>query len=95
MRIGEVIGRLTLSRCHPLVSGGTWLVVVPLSHAGLCGDVKGREEPLIAFDQLGAGTGAMIGFCEGAEAGAPFPEPKPLDAYNACLLDEIEVEPVH
>ena len=27
-----------------------------------------------------------------AEAGAPFPDPKPLDAYNACILDTIEVD---
>ncbi|OYW21045.1 MAG: carbon dioxide concentrating mechanism protein CcmL, partial [Planctomycetales bacterium 12-60-4] len=27
------------------------------------------------------------------EAGAPFhPDPKPLDAYNACILDTLEVD---
>jgi len=92
MRVGDVIGRVTLGKCHPLITGGTWLVVVPLTHAGLKGDEAGREEPVIAYDNLGAGLGAMIGMAEGAEAGAPFPEPKPLDAYNACILDTIEVE---
>jgi ethanolamine utilization protein EutN len=93
MRVGEVIGNVTLAKCHPVVVGGTWLVVVPLTYAGLKGDPAGREEPLIAYDELGASPGALIGMSEGAEAGAPFvPEPKPLDAYNACILDTIEVD---
>ncbi len=93
MRVGDVIGKVTLARCHPMVVGGTWLVVAPLTHAGLKGDDRGREEPVIVYDELGAGLGAMIGMSEGAEAGAPFhPDPKPLDAYNACILDTIEVD---
>jgi ethanolamine utilization protein EutN len=93
MRIGEVIGKVTLAKCHPMVIGGTWLVAAPLSHAGLKGDAGGREEPIVVYDELGAGCGARIGISEGAEAGAPFhPDPKPLDAYNACLLDTIEIE---
>lgn len=92
MRVGDVIGNVTLSKCHPSVTGGTWLVVVPMTYAGLKGHESGREEPVIVYDELGAGMDAMIGFSEGAEAGAPFPEPKPLDAYNACILDTIEVD---
>lgn len=93
MRVGEVIGNVTLAKCHPLVVGGTWLMVAPLTHAGLAGSPQGREEPVVAYDEFGAGYKAIIGFCEGAEAGAPFAEPKPLDAYNACILDSIEVDP--
>ncbi len=26
MRVGEVIGKVTLAKCHPSISGGTWLV---------------------------------------------------------------------
>ncbi|WP_010584980.1 EutN/CcmL family microcompartment protein [Schlesneria paludicola] len=93
MRIGEVIGKVTLSKCDPMVSGGTWLVVVPLSVAGLKGDPAGREEPIVVYDELGASPGAKIGFSEGGEAANPFaPNYKPLDAYNACILDTIEVD---
>ena len=93
MRVGNVIGKVTLARCHPMVVGGTWLVVVPLTQTGFKGDLNGREEPVIVYDEWGAGLGAMIGMSEGAEAGAPFhPDPKPLDAYNACILDTIEVD---
>jgi ethanolamine utilization protein EutN len=91
MRIGEVIGNVTLSRCHPMVTGGTWLVAVPLTLAGLKGDAAGREEPIVVYDELGASPGALIGMSEGAEAGAPFhPDLKPLDAYNGCILDTLE-----
>ena len=93
MRVGEVIGKVTLSKSHPMVSGGAWLVVAPLTVAGLKGEANGFDEPLIVYDELGAGQGAWIGFSEGAEAANPFvPNPKPLDAYNACILDTIEVE---
>jgi ethanolamine utilization protein EutN len=93
MRVGEVIGNVTLSRCNPMVSGGTWLVVVPLSVAGLKGDLAGRDEAIVVYDELGASPGAKIGFSEGGEAANPFaPNHKPLDAYNACILDTIEVE---
>jgi ethanolamine utilization protein EutN len=92
MRIGEVIGNVTLSKCNEMVSGGTWLVVVPLNLAGLNGDEKGRDEAIIAYDELGASPGAKIGFSEGGEAANPFaPNYKPLDAYNACILDNVEV----
>lgn len=93
MRVGEVIGNVTLSKCNSMVSGGTWLVVVPLTVDGLKGDPSGREEPIVVYDELGASPGAKIGFSEGGEAANPFaPDYKPLDAYNACILDTIEVE---
>lgn len=90
MRVADVIGTVTLSRAHPLVVGGTWLVVVPQSLANLRGTSTKHDEPLVAYDVLGAGHGARIAISEGAEAGAPFDEPKPLDAYNACILDSLE-----
>lgn len=92
MRVGEVIGKVTFSRIHDMVRGSSWLVVVPLTQAGLKGEASGREEPIIVYDELGASPGLMIGISEGAEAAAPFPEPKPLDAYNACILDSLEIE---
>jgi ethanolamine utilization protein EutN len=93
MRVGEVIGKVTLSRCHPMVAAGTWLVVVPLAAPGLKGDPAGREEPLVAYDEWGASPKALVGISEGAEAGAPFhPDPKPLDAYIGCILDTLEID---
>ena len=93
MRIAEVIGSVTLSRCHPSLTGASWKLVVPLDQAGLRGDVAGRGEPFAIFDEYGAGEGSRVAVSEGAEASAPFhPEVKPIDGYNAAILDAIELE---
>ena len=44
------------------------------------------------YDELGSANGARIAVSDGAEASAPFyPDQKPIDAYNAAILDHIEV----
>jgi len=92
MRIGEIIGTVTLSRQHPSLTGARWKVVVPLTAAGINGDDSGRGEPYVVFDQLGGGDGSLIAISEGAEAVAPFhPEVKPLDAYCTALLDTLDI----
>ncbi|MSR58855.1 MAG: carbon dioxide concentrating mechanism protein CcmL [Planctomycetaceae bacterium] len=93
MRIANVIGRVTLNKCHPSLQGATWLVAVPLTLEGLAGKDKGRGEPFVVYDEFGAGQGARIAVSEGTEAAAPFyPATKPIDAYNAAILDTIELE---
>ncbi|MDP6444600.1 MAG: EutN/CcmL family microcompartment protein [Pirellulaceae bacterium] len=93
MRIGEVIGEVTLSRCHPSFVGATLKVVRPLTLENLTGEVKPDGEPLVAWDELGAGHGSRIAYSDGAEAAQPFrPELKPVDAYNAAILDTINIE---
>lgn len=92
MRVAEVIGKVTLSKGHESVRGATWLLAVPLTLEGIRGKAAGRGEAFVVFDELGAGAGAMIGVSEGAEAAAPFyPQEKPIDAYNAAILDNLEV----
>lgn len=92
MRIAEVIGTVTLSRRHPSLSGACWRLVVPLDAAGLKGDPTGRLEPIVAFDEYGAGVGSRVAIADGAEAAAPFhPDVKPVDAYAAAILDRIEI----
>ena len=56
MRIGEVIGKVTLSSKHPSLSGAKWLLVVPLSRDGEDGEFTRRGEPFIVYDELGRGT---------------------------------------
>ena len=49
-------------------------------------------EDLVILDNLGAGRGHQIGFSEGVEAAALFlPEKRPVDAYCACILDEVAI----
>ena len=93
MRIAQVIGKVTLLRAHPSLKGASYKIVVPLTRAGLHGDEAGRTEPLVMFDSLGAGNDCFVALSESAEAAAPFhPETKPVDAYNAAILDTINVE---
>lgn len=93
MRIAHVIGRVTLNKAHPSVQGATWLLAVPLTLEGIAGKEKGRGEPFVVYDELGAGQGAQIAVSEGAEAAAPFyPSTKPLDAYNSAILDTLELQ---
>ena len=91
MRIAEVIGTVTLSRCHPTLVGARWVIGVPFSLQALR-DGSPDGEDLVIYDELGAGGGARIGFSEGAEAAAPFhPKRKPVDAYCAGILDQVIV----
>ena len=47
------------------------------------------------FDELGAGVGSRIAISEGREAAMPFhPEVKPIDAYNAAILDTLRLRHV-
>ncbi len=95
MRIGEVIGKVTLSRCHPSLNGSSWKVVVPLDLPALIGEEGGRGEPLIIFDELGSGEGSIVAISESAEASAPFyPDKKPIDGYCAALLDVVDIKNV-
>ena len=93
MRIGEVIGTVTLSREHQTVSGGRFKLTVPLSLEDLQSKTPSSAEPVVVYDDLGAGQGSRIAFSEGREAAQPFePDKKPIDAYNAAILDRIDVD---
>ncbi len=92
MRIMECIGKVTLSKCHPTLDGASWKLAVPLMHDGLLGKESGRTEPIVIFDELGAGHGSLMAVSESAEAAAAFhPNTKPIDGYNAAILDHINV----
>jgi ethanolamine utilization protein EutN len=93
MRIAEVIGTVTLSRCHPSIAGYRWIVGMPFSLNALQTGAAPDGEDLVILDELGAGLGQRIGVSEGAEAVMPFhPNKKPIDAYDACILDVIDVK---
>jgi ethanolamine utilization protein EutN len=93
MRIGQVIGTVTLSHWHPSLAGASYRLVVPLSFDDLLMNHEPKGEPLVVYDDLGAGVGSRIAFSEGGEAAQPFePEMKPVDAYNAAILDSIHVQ---
>ena len=93
MRIGEVIGSVTLNRVHPSLSAARWLIVVPFSLKALKLGLLPDGEDLVIYDELGAGVGSRVGFSEGGEAAAPFhPDKKPVDAYCACIIDQLTIK---
>ncbi len=95
MRIAEVTGTVTLSRQHPSLPRGRFLIAVPFSLKALEQELPPDGDDVVAFDELGAGNGSRIGISEGREAAMPFhPEKKPLDAFCACILDQIAVKPL-
>ena len=92
MRIAEVIGTVTLNRSHPSLTGARFLIVVPFSLKGLQQDIADGED-LVIYDDLGAGIGSRVGVSEGGEAAVPFlPKKVPVDAYSACILDQVVIE---
>jgi microcompartment protein CcmK/EutM len=98
MRLGTVIGRVTLSKAVPALQGGRWLIISPFTREHF---QRGAETPagiskdpsLVVYDNLGGGVGQTIGFVEGREAAQPLDQPTPIDAICAALVDEIFYSP--
>ncbi len=98
MKLGSVIGRVTLSKAIPELTGARWLIVSPFTREHF---QRGAETPaglskdpsLVVYDALGGGVGQTIGYVEGREAAQPFDQPIPIDAINAALVDDIFYNP--
>jgi microcompartment protein CcmK/EutM len=98
MRLGTVIGRVTLNSVIPELVGARWLIVSPFSREHFQSGAEtpagmSREPSLVVYDAIGGGVGQTIGFVEGREAAQPFERPTPIDALNAALVDEVFYSP--
>jgi len=98
VKLGTVIGRVTLGKSVDLLHGGRFLVVSPLSREqyslGLdAAPSMGQDPSLVVYDNLGAGVGQIIGYEEGREAAQPFEVYPPIDAINAVLVDRMFYNP--
>ena len=98
MKLGSVIGRVTLSHVVPELRGARWLIVSPFTREhfqrgseSLAG--VSTDPSLVVYDSLGGGVGQTIGYVEGREAAQPFEIPPPIDAINAALVDDIFYNP--
>jgi microcompartment protein CcmK/EutM len=93
MRIGKVIGRISLNSTYETLVGARFLLVAVQDRFALAGEPRKTGETLIVYDHLGAREGDLIAFAESREACMPFyPEKRvPLDAYNAAILDQVVV----
>ncbi len=98
MKLGTVIGRVTLSRSAEALTGGRFLIVSPFTREQFAAGLKakpamGTDFSLVVYDNLGGGVGEVIGYEEGREAAQPFDRPTPVDAINAALVDEMFYNP--
>lgn len=98
MRLAQVIGRTVHTIQDPSLAGGRFLIVSPLDAAQLH-DCCHHAQPIsaqsnfIAYDNLGAGQGDIVGIVEGAEATSPFPNPIPIDALVTAVFDQVHYQP--
>lgn len=98
MKLGTVIGRVTLNRAVNSLKGGRFLLVSPFGHeqfaAGLDAPASmSKDYSLVVYDDLGADVQQVIGYEEGREAAQPFVQPTPLDAISIVLVDEMFYRP--
>ncbi len=93
MRLGIVRGHVVLNSAVSSYAGRTMVVVEPVTMENLrMQNGRGGGKALIAIDELGAAVGQMVGITEGREAANPFwPDPVPVDAYCAMIVDSIAV----
>lgn len=107
MRLGTVIGRVTLTQQEPVYRGGRLLLVQPWTRGQFAAATKsaGTQLPgaltpplppgstVVVYDELGAAEGSVVGFTEGAEAAQPFTGEAPVDAYCACIVEHLSYNP--
>ncbi len=98
MKLGTVIGRVTLSVTTSKLAGARWLIVSPFTREHFQNGSQtppgmSKDPSLVVYDNLGGDLGHTIGYIEGREAAQPFDVPPPIDAINAALVDEIFYNP--
>ena len=98
MKLGTVIGRVTLSVTTAKLEGARWLIVSPFTREHFQRGSQpltgmSKDPSLVVYDNLGGDVGQTIGYIEGREAAQPFETPPPIDAINAALVDEIYYNP--
>ena len=95
MKLGTVMGRVTLSKTVKALEGGRFLVVSPFSREQFAAGLEaprgmGKDPRCVVYDAIG---GDVIGYEEGREAAQPFAVPTPVDAINTALVDEMFFNP--
>ena len=95
MRIAKVIGKVVLTEKVPEIPAGSLLLVRTCNRGTLVGANDGNDEILVMYDSMSASEGDLVGLVEGREATAPFwPVKVPFDAYCACILEQVNFQPI-
>ncbi len=93
MRVAKVVGLVTLNRSVPEVRGGRFLIVHPYDLPAVLGRSASANPTIVAYDEIGARQGDLVGLAESREAAAPFyPKRVPIDAYDAAILDDLHAD---
>ena len=93
MFLGEVIGQVVSTRKDPAMSGRKLLVIRPM----LIDEAKPDQfrpgvNTIVAVDNLGAGVGQLVMFCQGSSARmAEGFKTMPIDAAITGLVDSVDV----
>lgn len=91
MQLYQVNGTVTLSRAHSSFTGASLKTAEAYGEA-LFGRKSLEPDLVVIWDDLGATEGSIIAVSDGAEAAQPFrPNQKPVDAYNAAIIDELNL----
>jgi ethanolamine utilization protein EutN len=96
MRIGHIIGRVTMVQKDPAYNGGRFFLVLPATREQLERDTLEplpKGDSVVVYDNLGATIGDRIAFSEGGEACQAFCDDTPIDAYNCMILDKLHYTP--
>jgi len=96
MRIGHIIGRVTLNHMEESYSGARFFLVMPATRDQLERDSLKplpKGDSVVVYDDLGATIGDRIAFSEGGEACQAFKQDTPVDAYNCMILDNLHYTP--
>lgn len=93
MKVFRVVGKVSLVKQHATLTGRRWVIAQPYGLNQALTDAESDAEEIVAIDDLGASPYGLVGIAEGAEAANPYlPQKKPVDAYVACLIDQLEVD---
>lgn len=94
MRVGKVIGRVTMNRVYDTLKGARFVACEVQDRFSLAGQDRRTSDVVIAYDGVGCREGDLVAFTESREACQPFYPEKvvPLDGYVAAILDHVEVD---
>ena len=97
MRIGEVIGTVTLSRPHPSLTGFRFVIGVPFSAGALRAKTPPDGDDVVIYDDLGARVGSRVAFSESGEAaaGVRVDHDPEADSTAAVVVDCVESPQSH
>jgi len=86
---------VVLNQCVEALRSNGLLMVEPVTAENLAArNGKGGGKMLVVADQLWPDEGQLIGICEGSEAANPYwPNPTPVDAYCAMVIDDYDFKP--